>query len=252
MIVKTPAIALRLDPYSRTSQVVAWMTPDHGRVVTIAKGAKRRQSDHLGQYDVFYTCELLFYSNPRGTLHVLKECTPLVTREAFRSNWKACLGASYLADLLNRMTPFGTNHAALYSFAEGMFDFLNGHGISLTVMHWIELRLFRLLGVAPQLRACLSCGTTSPSVERPITFSIQRGGIVCRSCGTTRDALNLPLSHDVLAMLRAWSETDSPLIALRTVCSPAQNEAIDGLVAAFLQYHLESSSIARSIALEAM
>lgn len=60
MIIKTTGLVLRLDPFSKTSQVITWLTPDHGRTVTLAKGAKRVKSNLVGQYDCFYTCELLF------------------------------------------------------------------------------------------------------------------------------------------------------------------------------------------------
>jgi DNA repair protein RecO len=252
MIVKTSAIALRLDPYSKTSQVVSWLTPSHGRVVTLAKGSKRRQSEHLGQYDLYYTCEVLFYANPRSTIHVLKECCPLRSREHLRPDWRACMGASYLADLLNRLTPAGVANARLFSFAEHTLDFLNHYGINAGVIHWAELKLFHLLGVGPQFSTCIACGAKSASSSRPALFSISRGGVVCPACRSERDLCVQDVSHDVLTMLKTWMGAESPLIALRTVCSPPQAEIIDRLLGGFLVYHLESSFRARQIVLESI
>ena len=80
MIQKTTGIVLRVIPFSRTSHVIQWLTSSHGRMATIAKGAQRPKSLLLGQYDLFYTCEILFYPRERTGLHVLRECAPLAPR----------------------------------------------------------------------------------------------------------------------------------------------------------------------------
>ena len=62
---KTEAICLDIRPWSRTSHVVRWMTPD-GPVTTVVKGAVRPKSAFLGQYDLNYTCEIVYYSRAKG------------------------------------------------------------------------------------------------------------------------------------------------------------------------------------------
>ena len=61
-IIKTQGIVLTVHPWSRTSHVVTWLTPDHGPVTTLVKGAVRPKSAFLGQYDLFYTCDILYYA----------------------------------------------------------------------------------------------------------------------------------------------------------------------------------------------
>lgn len=248
MIIKTTAIALRIESFSRTSQVIAWLTPTLGRVVTLAKGAKRRQSDHLGQYDLYYTCEILFYANTRGSLHILKECCPLETRLRLRSDWRACAGASYVADLVNRLTPSDTPHERLFRLTEVILDFLSREGISQPVIHWAELRCLEHLGVGPHLTACLSCGAHN-NADRGMFFAPARGGLICSSCRSDRDNWILPVGGDTLAMLRTWEKAATPRIALRTVCSEIQAETAQRLLGAFLEYHLEIPLLSRDIAL---
>ncbi len=84
MIARARAIVLRVFPYSNTSRVVSWLTADHGRVATLIKGSQRPKSLFLGQYDLFYTCELLFYRHERDGLHIARECTPLTRRDRLR------------------------------------------------------------------------------------------------------------------------------------------------------------------------
>ena len=55
------ATCLSIVPWSRTSHVVVWLTPA-GKVTTVAKGAVRPKSWLLGQYDLNYTCDILYYA----------------------------------------------------------------------------------------------------------------------------------------------------------------------------------------------
>ena len=75
--IKTKGIVLDIHPWSRTSHVTTWLTPDHGPVTTLVKGAVRPKSSFLGQYDLFYTCELVYYARAKSELHAIREVSPL-------------------------------------------------------------------------------------------------------------------------------------------------------------------------------
>lgn len=241
MIIKTTGLVLRLDPFSRTSQVITWLTPDHGRTATLAKGAKRPKNNLIGQYDCFYTCEMLFYQSRHSALHILKECTPLNPREALRSDWRASFTASYLCDLLTRLTPPGAPCTPLFEWTDKTLDFLAQNGTSETVMNWAELKLLGLLGIKPKLSDCLACGTRKWPEDTPPVFSVPRGGLLCLTCKCPQDSLTLCLPHDVLAMLKGWETTPTPHMAKRTVCTNRQAQIASNLLGAFIHYHLESS-----------
>lgn len=249
MITKTHAIALRIDPYSRTSHVVSWLCPDKGRITTLVKGALRNRSAFLGQYDLFYTCELVYYPGVRSSLGILKECTALKTRPELREDWKACVTASYLADLLHRLTPAGVANGALYLFAGRVLDFLADKGGDVNTLHWAELKLLELVGVGPSLTACVGCGSREFPSTRMAAFSIPRGGLLCQSCRGQSEGHLIPLQHDTLAMMRGWQVTPTPMIAKRTSCTLPQRAVMEKLLGGFLTYHLESSR-AREIAMD--
>ena len=118
-IVKTRGIVLSIRPWSRTSHVVTWLTPDHGPVSTLVKGAVRPKSAFLGQYDLFYLCDLLYYAHASGDLHALREVFPIEMRDHLRGNWRATVLAGYAADLVRELAPPGLE-------ASPWFDFLNG------------------------------------------------------------------------------------------------------------------------------
>ena len=69
VILKDTAIVLRVAPVSNTSRMVQWFTPAYGKITTLIKGAQRPKSAFLGQFDLFYSCELLFYARERNHIH---------------------------------------------------------------------------------------------------------------------------------------------------------------------------------------
>ena len=104
--IKTEAICLDIRPWSRTSHVVSWLTPT-GRVATVVKGAVRAKSQFLGQYDLNYTCDIVYYARAKGELHALRECAPLEMREELREDYRKLALAGYMRRLVAELAPMG-------------------------------------------------------------------------------------------------------------------------------------------------
>ena len=182
MITKTNAIVLRISPYSRTSHVVTWLTEYAGRISTTVKGAVRPKSAFLGQYDLGYTCELLFYQRARNGLHVAKECSPLEMRLRLRRDWRAFACAAYLCDLVYHATlPSHESQEGVYQLLRDALDALCKEGQEpVVLMHWFELRLLQTLGYAPHAERCVSCGVTLS--QKRAGFDAAHGGAFCLNC----------------------------------------------------------------------
>ncbi|HXA44461.1 MAG TPA: recombination protein O N-terminal domain-containing protein, partial [Candidatus Angelobacter sp.] len=57
MIKNATGIILRTRPLTETSLIVHWLTPDLGRLATVAKGARRPKSPFAGRLDLFYVAD---------------------------------------------------------------------------------------------------------------------------------------------------------------------------------------------------
>ena len=251
MIEKTEAIALRIAPYSKTSQVVTWLTGKYGRLVTLLKGACRPKSVFLGQYDLFYTCELLFYRRERNTIHILKECYPIKTRTVFRENWKAMLCASYLCDLVSRVSTDDHSQPELYDLLASSLDHLAVNGAKPQFLAWFELQLMQILGMAPQLARCQSCRKDlSSDTSLQVLFSPASGSILCPACAGRYGEPLVPLTPDTLAMLRNWQKCDTAVSAGNTKITGKQLVALRGILGRFLDYHLDFVPLSRSIVMD--
>src|SRR5882672_10591109 len=73
MIESAHGIILRTHPLTETSLIVNWLTPEFGRISTVAKGARRPKSPFLGKLDLFYEADLSFTRSRRSELHTLRE-----------------------------------------------------------------------------------------------------------------------------------------------------------------------------------
>ena len=152
---KADAICLDIRPWSRTSHVVAWLTPS-GRVTTLVKGAVRPKSAFLGQYDLNYTCEIVYYDRARGELHALRECVPSSTREALRGSYRALAAAGYFRRLVHDFAPSGPDCAAWFAALADALDRLcrdpDGAADVGEVLRF-ELAVLALMGLKPEVEA---------------------------------------------------------------------------------------------------
>jgi DNA repair protein RecO (recombination protein O) len=238
-------------PFSRTSHVVQWLTPDHGRIATVVKGALRPKSVFLGQYDLFYTCEILFYASERNGLHILRECTPLAGRSGLRSDWRAAAFASYAADLVSRVAPERAPFSAGFTMMEAALDAAADNGARSELLFWFELRLLASQGVSPRLAGC-RCGREAECDGGPRHFSASRGGVLCARCAAAVSGGTVTTGPDIPKLLQRWSDSATPAAALRTRCSSIQAGRAAELLGAFVTYHLDVAPEPRRIALRLM
>lgn len=148
---KCEAICLAIHPWSRTSHVVAWLTPQ-GPLKTVVKGAVRPKSAFLGQYDLNYTCEIVYYLRERGNLHALRECMPRNLRERLRDSYRSLVLAGYVRFLLGELAAAGDESGEWFRLAEETLEKLEYAGGSeslLEIMLRFDFAVMQLAGIIP-------------------------------------------------------------------------------------------------------
>ena len=176
LLLKSEAVCLNVRPFSKTSHMVTWLTADYGRVTTPVKGAQRPKSGFIGRYDIGYTCELVFYARECNGVHHIRECTPLILREALRVRWRSAVAASYACDLALRTAQPGLSNPSLFDTLGALLDTLQGcapHEVPLALL-WFECNLLCAVGVTPDFSRCPHC----PPSPRGC-FSVEEGRYVC-------------------------------------------------------------------------
>jgi DNA repair protein RecO (recombination protein O) len=254
MIAKTEAIVLRVVPYSNSSHIVTWLTPDQGKLSTMIKGAMRPKSMFLGQYDLFYTCELLYYRKEYNGLHIAKECSPINTRSELRSDWRSAACASYISDMMQRVSYRGGHQPELYQLTKVALDSLTQQKSKTQFMFWFELHLANLLGIKPQFENCTSCkADIVASKQTRISFS--HGGLICERCAgieAGHGTHTASIGADIVSMIKSWQAADTPKSLQNVHCSTNQLLALRDILGTFISFHLEMNPKSRSKAFEIM
>ena len=143
--IKTEAICLDIRPWSRTSHVVSWLTP-MGKVSTVVKGAVRAKSQFLGQYDLNYTCDIVYYARAKGELHALREAVPVEMREGLRGDYRKLALAGYFRRLVAELAPMGEECRVWYEELGRRLEDIRPEAEDLVRF---ELEVLRLSGLAP-------------------------------------------------------------------------------------------------------
>src|SRR5437762_8559475 len=124
MVERTQGLILRTRPLTETSLIVNWLTPDCGRIATVAKGARRANSAFRGKLDLFYLAELRFSRSRRSQLHTLREVALRETHRALRQELAYLQQASYCAALVEQTTETETPLPAVFDLMTALLAHL--------------------------------------------------------------------------------------------------------------------------------
>ena len=257
MIAQTQAIVLHIRPWSRTSHMVTWLTPEHGKLVTSVKGACRPKSAFLGQYDLFYTCDLLFYKREHDGIHAIRECVPVALREPLRRRWRHAAVASYLCDLTLRVTVGHHESAALFALLARALDRLSIEDDAdcpdasdlRALILWYEAHVLRLLGLLPDLALCPDC---HPADRVWLRFSLPSGRLLCPHLAKSQPGEATLALHRGVRELFLWLADGTGAEPGDAVNEVPQNLllGLSRFLGMFMAFHLEVPSAVRRVAWE--
>ena len=153
----TLAIVVRLTRLTDTSLIVHWFSQDYGLIKTVAKGARRPNSQFAGKLDLFFGGEISYARARRGELHALREVAIRDWRDGLRRHYSATLLAAYFSQLLELAVEPEHPEPDLYALLQRALDHVTGTAASMRALRHFESELARLLGVAHPSRPAELC-----------------------------------------------------------------------------------------------
>ena len=226
MIESATGLILRTRPLTETSLIVQWLTPNFGRIATVAKGARRNKSPFAAKLDLFLLADFSFSRSRRSDLHTLREVSVRKTHAALRNELGWLRQASYAAALIEQTTETETPLPAIFDLMKSFLEHLSKQPPQPKTIFSFEMKLLRELGLAPNLL---------PLTRRDATLSPsdgERDG-VRGSMLKPRSKLN-PGTAKILGEL---TKLDWPALG-RLKPSAAQSREIKQFLHGFLIYHL--------------
>lgn len=170
---RTSGIILRTRPLTETSLVVQWLTPDLGRIFTVAKGARRPKSPFLGKLDLFYAADLSFARSRRSELHNLREVIVREAHTGLREDIARLKRASYFAVLLEKSTEPEAPISELHDLLSDALAHLTKNAPAVEAVFVFELKLLSALGYEPNFDAL--AGTIRNPGSAAIGESFEKG-----------------------------------------------------------------------------
>ena len=252
-------IVLRTQKLGEADRIITVLGRSSGRIRAVAKGVRRTKSRFGARLEPFTHVDLMLH--PGRSLDVITQAEVIRPYgEPLAGDYPRYTAGVAMLETAERFTPVEKEPALrqLLLLIGGLRALGDGEHEPRLVLDAFLLRSLAVAGYAPALEECARCGApgngrdrTSAAPVDPVdpgdsadpaaagrrlpAFGVAAGGMVCASCrppGAASPAA--PTVALMLALLRGdWDSADRSERRHRVECS--------GLVAAYLQWHLEHS-----------
>jgi DNA repair protein RecO (recombination protein O) len=142
----TEAILLRRARFGESSYVLIWLSPEHGKIRTAARGTARRDSKLRGRLDLFYHADVQFAAGRKSDLHALREVRLRETWDGLRGNYARLLAASYFAELCDLLSEPAHAAPELFDLLRRALGHLCANDPSRRSVEFFETETCRVLG----------------------------------------------------------------------------------------------------------
>lgn len=214
MLIGIKGLVLKTIQRTDSDRLIVLFTVERGKITVCAKGSRSAKSKLLPCIEPFSYSEFILYE--KDGFFWIKEGILIENFYAIREDIKKLALASYICEVLDIAVYENMEEPELLRLA------LNSlHAIATdlrplgTVKSVFEMRTAMLLGFAPNVESCVSCGRTHAD---EYYFSLHDGEVVCTKCRSkalkeyleTRESVNaeeelmfasqiIPVSMDVRA-----------------------------------------------------
>ena len=200
-----PAIVLRKIAYAEADLIVTLLCREQGKLSALARAARRSQRRFGAALELFTVSTVELRPHRGSELWTLSSAE---TSESFADlcrDMASLAHASYATELVRELSAAEQPEPAMFDLLVELFRTLTRRGARVDVLRAFELGLLDLVGLAPSLEVCASCGRAdSFALDRGAVLDASRGGAVCSSCATASRGTGVrPLGAGARAILVA-------------------------------------------------
>lgn len=148
---------------TESSLIVHWLTAEHGRIATVARGARRPKSPLRGKLDLFLEADLSFQRSRASDLHSLREVRLRSLHGTLREDLNRVRQASYAVQLIERVTETDSPLPEIFSLFNGFIVWLGKSRPAPEGVLAFEAKLLESQGLRPDAQCS---GLTNEARER--------------------------------------------------------------------------------------
>ena len=226
-LVRCEGIVLKVKDFGEADRILTVLSGSDGKFEALARGARRPRSRLVGVTQQFSQARWLLF---RGrNLDTLSSAELVSAHSNLGADVVKMAYASYVAELVDKMTGERERNDQLYSLVVAAFDALDsGTPDPRIAALAFEIKFMAATGFLPELGQCVVCGAPA---EQTAWFGPEAGGLVCGRCR--------PRLRDAVPLRPAARETARLLLALgfdRIQVLKPPEDAVGELEAAFRTY----------------
>ncbi len=229
-VYRDEAIVLRVQKLGEADRIVTLLTRGHGRVRGVAKGVRKTTSRIGARLEPFSHVDVQLYEG--RSLDTVTQVESIAAHGAtLSSDYPKWTAGTAMLETAERLTP-EEREPSVPQFAllvSGLRSLVASEHDPGLILDAYLLRSLAIAGWSPSFDDCARCGAPGPHRA----FSIASGGVMCGSCRPPGSAAP---SAATIALLGALLSADWPTA---DASATRERREASGLVAAFLQWHLE-------------
>lgn len=225
------AVVLRTQKLGEADRIITLLTRSHGKVRAVAKGVRRTSSRFGARLEPFMHVDLQLHTG--RSLHIVTQAETLgAYARVIGSDYARYTAGAAMLETADRLVDEHQPAVQQFRLLLGALHALAAreHAPGLVLDSYL-LRALAVAGWAPSFTECARCGAEGPHHA----FAVAMGGAVCSRCRPPGAAAPAPETFALLAALLTgdW--------AVAGASDERHRREATGLVAAFLQFHLERS-----------
>lgn len=217
------AVVLQVKDHGDSDKIVTLYTLEHGKIVLIAKGAKRSKKRFVNKLELFSLLTIHFAPSRHSSLMRLDQADLVASFPKLRESYELYIAASLLCELVLHWTREHDSDEELFRLLAWALEALSlaGAAANRTII-FFHVKMLDILGYRPDLTGCLDCRVLgAPGVL--YRFSPLRNGLVCSRCEPRATTNSLPLSIQTIQLLRRVQDMEQGKLE-RLQFSPASTQ----------------------------
>ena len=243
---RTPAIILRRFDLGEADRLLTLLTPRHGKIEVVAKGARKLTSHKTGHVELFTRADMLIH---RGRdLGIAVQAEMVAPYLPLRDDLTLGAYAGYADEMADRFTNSGDDETArLFTLLDETFHRLCTETDPRLALRYYEMHLLDQVGFRPELNECVI--GHEPVQPEDQFFSYAEGGVVC-SQDAARGTSFIPLPMLTLKVMRHMQRSPYAHVKdlqINSVLHDDLERLMQGYITFLLERRLQSADFIRRL-----
>lgn len=236
--IHTPGILLKKFTVGEQDTLATWLTPDHGKITTKIRGAKKITSKFNGHLEYFNLCDLIIYKKQNRS--TLTQCQANQNFQELKKKLTKIDLSFTVLQLINNLTYSVEISSEFFYLLKETIEVIEStqpEKLS-TILPTFQLKIIQLLGVCPNFQSCSHC--QQKFAEDHEIFLEANGSIICDHCHKEHTLQSKEIDFNTIKLCNFLTQHHLAIIAKLNLTT-AQINQFNEIIETILTIHFQDS-----------